>query len=152
MRIKMNYFFTDKHTPSTPIISDFQRRAVWIALALIFQALNEIDHNYYLPILKQFTSLPPLLLLTGSFYALWMAIRPESPSPHTSSIPPHTTQHPQRWQRIVLLLTFILTIPGIIQIGYTTFICFTPPVFTNDGTSLDTNAASLLLAGRNPYT
>src|SRR5215470_14118902 len=76
MRSIINYFFTDKDTPSTHIISDLQRRATWIALALILQALNEIDHNYYLPVLKQFTSLPPLFLLLGSFYALWMAIRP----------------------------------------------------------------------------
>jgi hypothetical protein len=188
-----NYFFTDKNTPSAHTISDLQRRATWIALALILQALNEIDHNYYWPVLKQYTSLPPFFLLLGSFYALWMAIRPNTDgdregrdgvnpsstprhvdnrrdsalrlsalhlstssaplrSPSSSSITPRTAQRPRRWQRIVLFLTFILTIPGAIQIGYTTFICFTPPVFTNDGTSLDTNAASLLLAGHNPYT
>jgi hypothetical protein len=200
MRIKMNYFFTDKNTPSAHTISDLQRRATWIALALIFQALNEIDHNYYLPILKQFTSLPPLFLLIGSFYALWMAIRPgesdgkdqyrlnnenilsgslihqgrrkgrdgtnpSSRSQHSDRVRSASRRrgvddspngdplrYPPLWQRIVLLLTFILTIPGTIQIGYTTFICFTPPVFTNDGTSLDTNAANLLLTGHNPYT
>ena len=68
----INYFFTN---------NDLQRRATWIALALILQALNEIDHNYYLPWLKQFTSLPPLFLLLGSFYALWMAIRPAQIQP-----------------------------------------------------------------------
>jgi hypothetical protein len=76
MRSIINYFFTNKDTPSAHNISDLQRRATWIALALILQALNEIDHNYYWPLLKQFTSLPPLLLFLGSFYALWMAIRP----------------------------------------------------------------------------
>jgi hypothetical protein len=141
----MSYFFTNKSTTN-----DLQQRAAWIALALILQALNEIDHNYYLPILQQFTSLPPLLLLLGSFYALWRAIRP-APSPQLVK-PSTASQQPRLWQRIVLLLTLILTIPGAIQIGYTTFICFTPPVFTNDGTSLDTNAAILLLSGHNPYT
>ena len=189
----INYFFTNNKTSSAHNISDLQRRATWIALALILQALNEIDHNYYLPILKQFTSLPPLFLLLGSFYALWMAIRPaqaqqptgvrascsgdsdrkgrdEASSSSTQRhrevaretstyrgvgdglAPSRPLQFPSLWQRIVLFLTFILTIPGTIQIGYTTFICFTPPVFTNDGTSLDTNAAILLLAGHNPYT
>ena len=197
MRTIINYFFTNNNTPSAHTTSDMQRRATWIALALILQALNEIDHNYYLPILQQFTSLPPLFLLLGSFYALWMAIRPtngdckghdeasssstqrhrevardtstyrgvddglapsrplRSPSPLSSpsSLPPLSPlSSPSLWQRIVLFLTLILTIPGTIQIGYTTFICFTPPVFTNDGTSLDTNAAILLLAGHNPYT
>ena len=153
----MSHFFTDKNTPTAHSISDLQQRAVWIALALILQALNEIDHNYYLPILQQFTSLPPLFLLLGSFYALWMAIRPahaqrQMRAPKEDSHTPRTSQQPRLWQRIVLLLTLILTIPGAIQIGYTTFICFTPPIFTNDGTSLDTNAAILLLAGHNPYT
>jgi hypothetical protein len=211
MRSIVNYFFTNKDTPSAHKISELQRRATWIALSLILQALNEIDHNYYLPFLKQFTSLPPLFLLLGSFYALWMAIRPAkaqqsiivessragqgeqvetTPScdggtsegrglvgvgggvdvgrgpcadPASPSIPylsgidrkgrdELAPVRPSPWQRIVLFLTLILTIPGAIQIGYTTFICFTPPVFTNDGTSLDTNAAILLLAGHNPYT
>lgn len=162
MRSKPKYFFTDNNTPSAHTTRDLQRRATWIALALILQAFDEIDHNYYLPILRQFTSLPPLLLLLGSFYALWMAIRPvgagsargtglaQGTTPTASAL--RVAQQPRLWQRIVLLLTFILTIPGAIQIGYTTFTCFTPPVFTNDGTSLDTNAAILLLAGRNPYT
>jgi hypothetical protein len=253
MKSIVNYFFTNNNTPSAHKISDLQRRATWIALTLILQALNEIDHNYYLPFLKQFTSLPPLLLLLGSFYALWMAIRParaqrpivvgtshagkdekveflpskqavaltsrsegdgdrkgrdeasssstqqhpevaretstyrgvddglapsrplRSPVPQahdplksapmgtspvrpqpntveTDARPSSTQPQPRLWQRIVLFLTLILTIPGTIQLGYTTFICFTPPVFTNDGTSLDTNAAILLLAGHNPYT
>ena len=144
----MRYFFIDKDTPAALAINDLQQRAIWIALALILQALNEIDHNYYLPMLQQFTSVPPLLLLLGSFYAMWMAIRPAPPQQQIKT----PASHPQLWQRIVLLLTLILTIPGAIQIGYTTFICFTPPVFTNDGTSLDTNAAILLLEGHNPYT
>src|SRR5215469_6912929 len=128
MRNIIKYFFTDNNTPSAYKISDLQRRATWIALALILQALNEIDHNYYLPILKQFTSLPPLFLLLGSFYALWMAIRPAPPimvgtgsAQDTGSaqgtIP--TVQQPRLWQRIILFLTLILTIPGAIQIGYT---------------------------------
>jgi hypothetical protein len=152
----VGYFFTDKNSSSAHTISDLQRRATWIALALILQALNEIDHNYYLPILKQFTSLPPLYLLLGSFYALWMAIRPAKPQKQQKTLPEAQTlrapQQPPLWQRIILFLTLVLTIPGAIQIGYTTFICFTPPLFTNDGTSLDTNAASLLLSGHNPYT
>src|SRR5579859_815600 len=138
MRRIINYFFIKHHTPATHVISDLQRRAIWIALALILQALNEIDHNYYLPILKQFASLPPLFLLLGSFYALWMAIRPRE-ARSGRDIQNGSTQRggddhlapsPSLWQRIVLFLTLALTIAGTIQIGYTTFICFTPPVFT----------------------
>ena len=150
----MDYFFT---TTSAHVTRDLQRRATWVALALILQALNvlnEMVRNSYLPILQQWTSLPPLLLFLGSFYALWMAIRPAQllQQKNAREEESHRPQQPQLWQRIVLLITLILTIPGVIQIGYSTFLCFTPPVFTNDGTSLDTNAAMLLLAGRNPYT
>src|SRR5215472_7846095 len=104
MRSMIRHFFTDNDTPSAHTIKDLQRRATWIALALILQALNEIDHNYYKPILRQFTSLPPLFLLLGSFYALWMAIRPVVRPPAEETHTSHVSQRPKLWQRIVLFL------------------------------------------------
>jgi uncharacterized membrane protein len=179
----LRVFFTEEDTPATLQTRDLQQRASWIALALILQALNEIDYHCYSPYLKQYSSLPPLLLLIGSFTALWMAIRPSQPQTLRAclnaivpSILAPTAPGPvfflikeffvrrrreksctkkvggTKTQRLVLSLTFILAIIGLTQIAKTTYICFTQPVFTNDGTSLDTNAAILLLQGRNPYT
>ncbi|MFL5626969.1 MAG: glycosyltransferase 87 family protein, partial [Ktedonobacteraceae bacterium] len=59
---------------------------------------------------------------------------------------------PRRWQRVILILTLLLTIAGSIEFGRALVMCVLPPQFSNDGTSLDTNAAVLLLEGRNPYT
>jgi len=54
---------------------------------------------------------------------------------------------------VVLILILLLTIPGAIVFGRTLALSFfLPPQFSNDGTSLDTNAAILLLEGRNPYS
>jgi uncharacterized membrane protein len=61
-------------------------------------------------------------------------------------------QQPRLWQRIVLILTLLLTIGGATELGFTVVNSCMSPIFTNDGTSLDTNAAILLMQGRNPYT
>jgi uncharacterized membrane protein len=63
-----------------------------------------------------------------------------------------TLQQPRLWQRIVLILTLLLTIGGATELGFTVVNSCMSPIFTNDGTSLDTNAAILLMQGRNPYT
>jgi uncharacterized membrane protein len=146
----MRHFFTEDVSPDNHPTVQLQRRAVWIGLALILQALNEIDYNWYIAFvptnIKPFGSLIPLTLITGSFIAMGMAIRP-------SSIKQQARQgSPRRWQRIILVLTLLLTIAGGIEFGRTLIMCFLPPQFSNDGTSLDTNAAVLLLEGRNPYT
>ena len=145
----MRYFFTeDQSAQSRPIIA-LQQRAPWIALALLLQSANEISHDYY-SFLGPFSSLIPLALFLGSFYALWMAIRPAKSGQEAQRAT--LQQQPRLWQRIVLTLTLLLTIGGAAELGFTVVNSFMPPVFTNDGTSLDTNAAILLMQGRNPYT
>jgi len=142
----MKLFFAQDTPDNHPII-ELQRRAVWIGLAFILQALNEIDHAWYIPYLMPVGSLIPFALILGSFYAMWMAIRPARPHQ-----PKQPAEHPARWQRIILTLTLLLTIAGGIELGRGLMMCFLPPQFSNDGTSLDTNAAILLIEGRNPYT
>ncbi|HET7639926.1 MAG TPA: hypothetical protein VFK47_14455, partial [Ktedonobacteraceae bacterium] len=146
----MRHFFTEDVSPDNHQIVQLQRRAVWIGLALILQALNEIDYNWYMAFvpsnIKPFGSLIPFTLITGSFIAMGMAIRP-------GRVKQQARQgSPRRWQRIILVLTLLLTIAGSIEFGRALIMCFLPPQFSNDGTSLDTNAAVLLLEGRNPYT
>ena len=143
----MRYFFTEDVSTHTRPIVELQRRAVWIGLALFLQSLNEIDHNWYFPYIKPFGSLIPFALIMGSFYAMWLALRPtKEPAASLSR------KTPRLWQRIILLLTLLLTIAGAINFGWGVALCFFPARFSNDGTSLDTNAAILLVQGHNPYT
>ncbi len=142
----MHHFFTEDVSPDNHQIIDLQRRAIWIGAALILQALNEIDYNWYMPAIQPFGSLIPLFLMVGSFMAMAMAFRP------TSLKQQELQGHPRRWQRVVLVLTLLVTIAGGIEFGRSVVMSFLPPQFSNDGTSLDTNAAVLLLEGRNPYT
>src|SRR5207302_5980485 len=74
----MRHFFSEDVSPDNSPVVELQRRAVWIGLALILQAPNEIDHNSYMPYLKSFGSLVPFALILGSFIAMVMAIRPTS--------------------------------------------------------------------------
>ncbi len=142
----MRYFFTEDVSPDNRLVVELQRRATWIGLALVLQAINEIAHDWYFPLIKPFGSLIPLMLILGSFYAIWMAFRPV----RTQAL--YTQKHPTRLQRILLILTLLITIAGGIELGRGIWMCFLPPQFSNDGTSLDTNAAILLTEGHNPYT
>src|SRR5436305_4821489 len=82
----MHHFFTQDISPDNFSVVELQRRAVWIGLALILQALNElyqalkgINYNWYIPYLVPFGSLIPLALFLGSFVAMAMAFRPLHP-------------------------------------------------------------------------
>src|SRR5216117_1023943 len=142
----MHRFFTTDVSPDNHPIVELQRRAIWISIALILQAGNEISHDLYMPYLGPFCSLIPFALIAGSFIAIAMAFRPASLKRHVLQ------SRPRRWQRFVLVSTVLLTTAGILLFAVTIAMCFMPPEFSNDGTSLDTNAAVLLLHGKNPYT
>ncbi|GAC1645083.1 MAG: hypothetical protein NVS4B12_10810 [Ktedonobacteraceae bacterium] len=142
----MRYFFTEDVSADNRHVVELQRRATWIGLALVLQAINEIDHRLYFPFIQPFGSLIPLIVILGSFYAIWMAFRPA----RTQGL--YTQKHPTRLQRILLICTLLVTVAGGIELGRGIWMCFLPPQFSNDGTSLDTNAAILLIEGRNPYT
>ena len=154
----MRYFFTEDISPDNYPLIDLQRRATWVGVALILQALNEIDRRYYMlfvPFLKPWAGFIPFILILGSFIAMWMAFRttarkqqagrPQGSSPHQA--------RPRRWQRIILIGVLLTSIAGGIQLGRSIALSFfMPPQYSNDGTSLDINAAALLVQGRNPYT
>lgn len=144
----MRHFFTEDVTPDNRPIVDLQQRAVWIGVALLLQSMNEIKHDLYMPYLGVFGSLVPFALILASFFALWMAFRPRSLHTQTQSL----QGHPRRWQRVVLIMLVLLCLGGIGELAWGVWLSVSPPQFSNDGTSLDTNAAMLLLQGRNPYT
>lgn len=148
-------FFAADRSPDNRQVIDIQRRAGWIALALILQAINEglslIPPDWYrlhLPWYSPWTGTVSFILVLGSFVMMWMAFR---------SVPLHrqtrrAAGHPYRWQRIVLIMVLITSLVGVFEFGRGVYLAFfAPPQYTNDGTSLDTNAAMVLLQGQNPY-
>src|SRR5258708_26774636 len=68
----MRHFFTEDTSPDNHPVIDLQRRAVWVGVALILQALNEVNEmvsSYYqrsIPLLETWTGTPsfPLMLRT----------------------------------------------------------------------------------------
>src|ERR1700730_7048428 len=75
----MRLFFTEDVSPDNYPLIELQRRACWVGLAIIAQALNEIDSKIYLPYVKFLTpwgSMIPFVLIVASFAAIYMAFRP----------------------------------------------------------------------------
>ncbi len=144
----MRHFFTDDVSPDSRPIMDLQRRATWIGSALILQTLSEIEHAPLISSYLPFGSIISSTLMAISFFALWMAFRPTNLPQQARML----QSQPRLWQRIVVIISLLATIGGVVELGYSVYASVTPPQFSNDGTSLDTNAAMLLLQGRNPYT
>lgn len=140
----MRHFLSDDTSHAGRPIIALQQRAVWIAIATLLQACNEIPH------IADVSQLIPTALMLGSFVALWMALKPRSEREQTKSVLAH--RGPRLWQRIVLILILLLITAGAFQIGQGLLWSVESPKFSNDGTSLDTNAAILLIQGRNPYS
>jgi len=154
----MRYFYTEDLSPDNHPIIELQRRATWVGLAVILQALNEIPHPFYIPhvpFLKPWQGVIPFVLILGSFIALWMAFCPPTLKQRLGRAQGSSLlqARPRRWQIIILVGVLLTSIAGGILFGRSIAMSFfMPPLYTNDGTSLDANAAALLLQGRNPYT
>ena len=154
----MRHFFTDDTSPDNHTIIDLQRRATWIGVAIILQALNEIPRKYYLPAIPfmyPWAAFIPFILVLGSIAAMYLAFRSPKRKRQGEQSPgsDQTNPRPHRWQRIILVCVLLTSIAGIVILGRGVALSFfMPPIYSNDGTSLDTNAAILLVEGRNPYT
>jgi Glycosyltransferase family 87 len=154
----MRHFFTEDTSPDNHPIIELQRRATWIGVAVILQALNEIPRKLYIsyiPFLQPWSDIIPFFLVLGSLVAMCIAFSPTSLKRQAE--PPASSSHantgPHRWQRIILVGVLLTSIAGIIILGRAVALSFfIPPQYSNDGTSLDTNAAILLVEGHNPYT
>ncbi len=147
----LSIFFALDRSPDNRAVIDIQRRACWIALALILQAINEAIAQFggmYLPAIKPWQGTLAFILISGSFFMMWMAFRPATLKQQTR----HVARHPYLWQCIVLILALLTSIAGVVEFDRAVEMgFFEPPQYSNDGTSLDTNAAILLLEGHNPY-
>ena len=154
----MRHFFTEDTSPDNHTIIDLQRRATWIGVAIILQALNEIPRKYYLPAIPfmyPWAAFIPFILVLGSIAAMYLAFRTPKRKRQGEQSPAsdQTNPRPHRWQRIILVCVLLTSIAGIVILGRGVALSFfMPPIYSNDGTSLDTNAAILLVEGRNPYT
>ncbi len=157
----MRHFFTGDTSPDNHPVIELQRRASWVGVALILQALNEVNEmatGYYqgsIPFLKTWSGAISFPLMLGSFAALWMTFRPSTLKQQLRRPGGASLLHParpRRWQRLILIGVLLTSIAGAVVFGQSIVLSFfMPPRYTNDGTSLDTNAAQLLLQGRNPY-
>jgi uncharacterized membrane protein len=156
----IHHFLTEDTSPYNHTIIELQRRMCWIVLALTSQSLNQVAHSTYLQdtypfvgplltsILGPFGPLNNIIFISASIVALWMALRPALPKQQTWQL----AWGYRYWRRFILVLTLILFLAATYVFAQMVVLCLLPPQFSNDGTSLDTNAAILLVQGRNPYT
>ncbi len=145
--IWMRYFISADASPNNRHVVDLQRRALWLGVALVLQAPNEPIFNLIIPFLGSVGSLVPFVLIFGSFVAIFMALRPSK-----EQEPGQQPFRLNRWHKIGMYLVWFAALIGAVVCVMTFVMVFLPPRLANDGTSLDTNAAILLLEGRNPYT
>ena len=149
----VRHFFSEDTSPDNSQVIELQRRATWLGVALVLTSLTEVMYDpepikAFSYVLYAFVRFLSFVLLLASFGAVWMTFRPVTLKQQTQQL----NKSPRRWQRITLALMMLLALIGSSICIYTVVESFLPPQFTNDGTSLDTNAAALLLQGRNPYT
>src|SRR5579863_913430 len=74
----MRYFLAENTPPNSASLVDMQRRACWIGVALILQALNEVTllvlvYFPLVPLLAPWAGLISFGLIAGSLSALWTA-------------------------------------------------------------------------------
>ncbi|HEY1350983.1 MAG TPA: hypothetical protein VGF67_15295 [Ktedonobacteraceae bacterium] len=154
-RLLSVFFAVDKSPDNRPVV-DLQRQACWIGLALVLQAINEVVAlipilwmKEHLPLLAPWLGTLAFGLILGSFFMMWMAFRATTLRQQTRRL----ARHPYAWQSFVLVLVLLTSLAGIGELSRAVVLgFFAAPQYTNDGTSLDTNAAMLLLQGRDPYT
>src|SRR6266705_5690214 len=136
----MGYFFTEDASPDNYPIIDLQRRASWLGVALILQAVNEIDRKYYLPFLpflRPWAGVVSFILILGSLVAMWMAFRSATLKGRARRSRGSFLYHarPRRWQRVILACLLVTSLAGAIQFGGSIVLSFfLPPQYTNDGT------------------
>jgi len=71
----LSCFFTEKTDSGKCGAGSLQRSALWIGLAMVLQAFNEIGHDWFLSYFGMAGQLVPFGLYLGSFLALWQALR-----------------------------------------------------------------------------
>ncbi|MBF6590389.1 MAG: DUF2029 domain-containing protein [Ktedonobacterales bacterium] len=115
-----------------------------LGIVIALQNLLELPRGIFIGLIGlKLTSVGVVLVLGGSLALLLVALRPRVPT--------------WRWLRArplqaAILLATLAAVPiGLHQLGATVASVWQPPVYFNDGTTLDHYAAMQLGAGHNPY-
>jgi hypothetical protein len=121
-------------------------RLLLLGLAIVLQTYQEIPSEWVRGLVGLAgAETLSFLMMALSLVLLCLAVSPRFPGWLTGK-----AARALGWAALISCL--ILAVPGLRQVGLMVFESFQAPVYYNDGTLLDHNAASLLLHGQNPYT
>jgi uncharacterized membrane protein len=121
-------------------------RLLLLGLAIGLQAYQEIPSEWVRGALGLSGAQALSFLMLGlSLLLLCLAVRPRLPKRLTGKM-----GRALGW--VALVSCLILAVLGLRQVGLMVIESFQAPIYFNDGTLLDHNAAYLLLHGQNPYT
>jgi Glycosyltransferase family 87 len=124
--------------------SDAAVRLTLLGVVVALHNLLEIDRRPVRAALgAPLTGALVVAVLGGSLVLLLVALRPRLPS--------WRWPRSRRAQIVVLLLTLVALPIGLKQVGVMVAAGFQPPLYPNDGTTLDHYAAQQLLEHHNPY-
>ena len=121
-------------------------RLLLLGLAIGLQAYQEIPSEWIRAVLGlSGAEVLSFLMMSSSLVLICLAVSPRFPRWLAG-----TVGQALGWAALVSCL--ILAVLGLRQVGLLVVESFQAPVYYNDGTLLDHNAAYLLLHGQNPYT
>ena len=127
-------------------LDDLPARLLLLGLAVGIQAYQEIPSEWMHALLGLAgASALSFLMMTLSLVCICLAISPRLPLWLDGRVG-------QMIGRVALFGCLLLAVLGLRQVGLMAVESFQAPVYFNDGTLLDHNAALLLLHGQNPYT
>lgn len=143
-----------QHSPAAPAVeqaddispSHLPLRLLLLGVAIVLQGYHEIPPEWLRAVFGfSGAAFLSFLMMGLSLALLCVVVSPRLPGWLTGKI-----GRALGWVALVGCLLFALV--GLRQVGLLVVESFQPPVYYNDGTLLDHNAAYLLLNGQNPYT
>ncbi len=123
---------------------DTAARLTLLGLVIVLQDLLELPKpSVHSAPWAQLLGIGIVAVLGGSLALLMLALQ--------AKVPPWRWLHSRRMQTLVLICLLAACPTGLLQLGKMATTAFTPPMYPNDGTTLDHYAAQQLLEGHDPY-
>ena len=123
---------------------DTAARLTLLGIVIVLQDLLELPKpSLHSTPWEQLLGVGIVLALGGSLALLMLALQ--------AKVPKWRWLHSRRTQTLVLICLLAACPTGLLQVGKMATAAFTPPMYPNDGTTLDHYAAQQLLEGHNPY-